>query len=563
MKRFTNSGGNANSPQDSRPELGEAASRDSIDPVAASEPDETTRLLPNRIDSNRGYLSPDDPAVSPYNLFSVRAAHYFTGFLLVLTSVWWILLLVSLFVTPPGLETRGSPFTAFSYASVSVTLLAVSLLFFAAPSKSVRIITGVVALLLFINMIITAAVERTRHEEGWVGITSVAWAFAMSIWTIIADRTVQWGKREEEERLTGRPESRRTLLEWVEVSVSSIALLTMCAVTALLTCTLILRSLDAGLALPGKRYWVDGNKYEIHVYCHGSKSKEPLPTVLFEGGDDPVENGLWQFAQNAVQNGTINRYCFADRPGLGWSDTAPSPFSAGHATEALSEALARAGETGPWVLVGAGFGSIYSRVFSSRHGTEIEGLLLLDPLHEDLLDRVGSSGRGFWLWLRGVLSPLGIDRVPGALFKGRTREERVWGRAAYQTSKTIFAKLQESLVANSLTKRDAVTSRAIQYQDTPLTVISSGKQIKRDKVWESKQQDLSKLTHELLNWDIAEDAPHEIWQTLEGRGLIEKRLKKMVRLPRKRPISAEEVVANAKPADGVDIDETLVNGEAR
>ncbi|CAK7273551.1 hypothetical protein SEPCBS57363_005709 [Sporothrix epigloea] len=539
MKRFFNSD-TSRQGQSGRSDIGESASRESIDPAVASEADETTRLLPNRIDSSYGggYLSPDDPAVTPYNLFLVRAAHVFTMFLLVLTSIWWILLLVALFVTPPGFETRGSSFTAFSYASVAVTLLAVSLLFFAAPSKSVRILTGIVALFLFINTIITASVERTRHEEGWVGIASVAWAFAMSIWTIIADRMVQWGKREEEERLTGRPESRRTLLEWMEVSVSSIALLILCVVSALLFCTLILRSLDSGLAPPGKRYWVDGNKYEIHVYCHGSKSKEPLPTVLFEGGDDPVENGLWQFAQNAVQNGSINRYCFADRPGLGWSDTAPSPFSAGQATEALSEALARAGEMGPWVLVGAGSGSIYSRVFSSRHGTEIDGLLLIDPLHEDLLDRVGAPMRGFWLWLRGVLSPLGIDSVPGALFKGRTREDRVWGRSAYQSSKTIFAKLQESLVAKSLTRRDAITSRAIQYQDTPLTVISSGKMIHRDKAWQSKQEDLTKLTHALLHWDIVEDAPHEIWRTLEGRELIEKRLKKLVHLPLKRPIEA-------------------------
>ncbi|CAK7567906.1 MAG: hypothetical protein SEPTF4163_005883 [Sporothrix epigloea] len=539
MKRFFNSD-TSRQGQSGRSDLGESASRESIDPPAASEADETTRLLPNRIDSSYGggYLSPDDPAVTPYNLFLVRAAHFFTMFLLVLTSIWWILLLVSLFVTPPGFETRGSSFTAFSYASVAVTLLSVSLLFFAAPSKSVRIITAIVALFLFINTIITASVERTRHEEGWVGITSVAWAFAMSIWTIITDRVVQWGKREEEERLTGRPESRRTLLEWMEVSVSSIALLILGVVSALLFCTLILRSLDSGLAPPGKRYWVDGNKYEIHVYCHGSKSKEPLPTVLFEGGDDPVENGLWQFAQNAVQNGSINRYCFADRPGLGWSDTAPSPFSAGQAAEALSEALARAGEMGPWVLVGAGSGSIYSRVFSSRHGTEIEGLLLIDPLHEDLLGRVGAPMLGFWLWLRGVLSPLGIDSVPGALFKGRTREDRVWGRSAYQSSKTIFAKLQESLVANSLTRRDAITSRAIQYQDTPLTVISSAKMIHRDKAWQSKQEDLTKLTHALLHWDVVEDAPHEVWRTLEGRELIEKRLKKMVHLPLKRPIEA-------------------------
>lgn len=105
----------------------------------------------------------------------------------------------------------------------------------------------------------------------------------------------------------------------------------------------------------------------------------------------------------------------------------------------------------------------------------------------------------------------------------------MWGRAAYQSSKTIFAKLQESLVANSLTKRDAATSRAIQYQDTPVALISSGVQIRRDKAWKDKQEDLSKLTHNLLSWDVVADAPHEIWVTLEGRELIEKRLKKIVR----------------------------------
>lgn len=376
------------------------------------------------------------------------------------------------------------------------------------------------------------------------------------MWTIIADRTVQWGKREEEERLTGRPESRRTFLEWIQVSISSIALLALFVASVLLTCSVILRALDSGLAPPGKRYPVDGGKYEIHVYCHGSKSKEHLPTVLFEGGEDAVENGLWQFAEDAVTNGSINRYCFADRPGLAWvsrsfflsilradggkaslhlpkanlaqSDAAPSPLSAGMATEALSEALAKAGEVGPWVLVSAGVGSIYSRVFASRHGAEIEGLLLIDPLHEDLLDRLGASSRGFLLWLRGILSPLGLDRIPGALFKGRNKEDRVWGRAADQSSKAIYAKLQENLVANSLTRRDVATSRAIQYQDTLLAVVSSGEQIRRDKAWENKQRDLTRLTHNLLAWDIVDKAPHQVWNTLEGRATIEKRLKKMV-----------------------------------
>ena len=210
------------------------------------------------------------------------------------------------------------------------------------------------------------------------------------------------------------------------------------------------------------------------------------------------------------------------------SDTAPSPLSAGQAAEALSEALARAGEQGPWVLASAGIGSIYSRIFSSRHGRDVEAILMIDPLHEDLLKRIGAPGRGFMLWLRGILSPLGLDRVPGALFKGRSRVDRIWGKSAYQTGKQIFAKLQENLVAESLTKRDVTSSRAIQYPDTPIAIISSGIEIRRDSEWEKKQRDLTHLTQNLHDWDIVDKAPHQVWKTLDGREVIEKRLKQLV-----------------------------------
>jgi hypothetical protein len=138
------------------------------------------------------------------------------------------------------------------------------------------------------------------------------------------------------------------------------------------------------------------------------------------------------------------------------------------------------------VLASAGIGSLYSRVFSSRHGEEVRGILMIDPMHEDLLSRVGAPGRGFMLWLQGVISPCGLDRLPGVLLKGRSAADRVWGRSAYQSGGTIFAKLQESLVANSLTKRDVVSSRTIQNKDTPVVVISSGVQIRTDSEWEDK-----------------------------------------------------------------------------
>jgi hypothetical protein len=389
----------------------------------------------------------------------------------------------------------------------------------------------VIAVILLTDMIIILAVPQLRVEEGWVGIASVVWAVLISIWTVCTDRIVTWGKHEEEERLTGRSETRRTLREWCSVLTSTVILLVIAVVAVLLSATLILRARDASLAPPGERYYVDGDKYQILVFCEGkmtdSKDKK-VPTVLFEAADSPFAGGMIQIATNALANGSISRYCYSDRPGIAWSDNAPSPFSAGMAADVLSEALARAGEEGPWVLASAGVGSIYSRIFSSRHGRDVTGLLMIDPLHEDLLYRIGSPTRGFLLWAWGVISPLGINRLPAALFKGRTREDRVYGRSAYQGGKYIKAKLQESLVANSLTKNEVSSARNIQFEDTPLVIISSGIEIRRDNEWERKQRDLTHLTNNLVGWDIVNKAPAEVWRTYDGREIIEKRLKELV-----------------------------------
>ncbi|KAH8676317.1 hypothetical protein BX600DRAFT_432833 [Xylariales sp. PMI_506] len=492
-------------------------------------PNEHTRLLPNRVESTN-YLSPDDPAVSPYNLWSVRIVRFLTVALTLVTFVWWLIQLISMFVTPPGFHMRGSGFFSFSYASITLTNLLFTLIFFAIPSKAVRILSLIMGTFLLIDTVLIIAVDKTRHEEGWVGMASILWGFVISIWVLATDRLVLWGKHEEEERLTGRAETRRTLGEWSAVLVSTIAMAILALVLLLMTCNLVLRALDAGLAPPGKLYGVDNDKYLVHVYCQGNATDAKgikLPTVLLEGGG-PNEHGLWQFADNAIQNGSISRYCFVDRPGIGWSDTAPSPSSAGMVVEVVSEALARAGEEGPWVLLSAGIGSIYSRIFSARYGEQIKGLIIVDGFHEDILYRIAAPSRGLLLWLRGVLSPLGLDRIPGAIFKGRSKEDRIWGRSAYQNGKYIFAKLQEGLVADSLTKRDVHSSRAIQSKDTPLVVISSGNRIREDDEWANKQRDLTHLTNKLLYWDIVNNAPHEVWGTLDGRKVIEERLKEVV-----------------------------------
>lgn len=431
------------------------------------------------------------------------------------------------------MHTRGSGFFDFSFTTLTVGNLLIGLLFFSIPSKPMEILSLIIAGFLLLDMIIILAVQRLRSEEGWIGIASVIWAAAMALYNVMSDRVVAWGKKEEEERLTGRQETRRTLREWCAVLTATVIMVVMVIITILLTATLILRSRDASLKPPGQRFFVDGDKYKLHLACVGEITYDDKgnrnPTVLVEAGELPFEDTMDDWIYNSYKNGTIDRYCYYDRPGFAWSDNAPSPHSAGMTSDALSEALAKAGEEGPWVLVSAGVGSIYSRIFSSRHVRDVNGLFLIDGLHEDLLHRIASPSRGFILWGRGIISPLGYDRLLGAIFKGRTREDRVYGKSAYQAGKFIKAKLQENLVANSLTKNEVSQARNIQTPETPLVVVSSGIEVRKDNEWERKQEALTKITDKLLSWDVVNKAPHRVWLTLEGRTILEKRLGELVR----------------------------------
>ncbi len=198
--------------------------------------------------------------------------------------------------------------------------------------------------------------------------------------------------------------------------------------------------------------------------------------------------------------------------------------------ENLATALAIKGEDGPFILVSAGYGSLVSRIFSARHLRTVKGIMMIDPMHEDLLYRIAGPVIGLRRWGWGVISPLGVRRIIGALFNGRSREDRVYGKDASQGGKYIKAKLQESLVATSLTKSEVSTARTIESPDTPLVVVSSGVKIASDDYWERKQRDLTKITDNLISWDVVNKAPHQVWHTYNGRKLMEKRLGELYKM---------------------------------
>ncbi|KAI5798852.1 hypothetical protein EDC01DRAFT_20516 [Geopyxis carbonaria] len=499
---------------------------------AYQHPDERTSLLHESQQQQHHHLTPDDPAVSPYNQFSVRSLRWISIIFLFLSVLWWLLLLVATFVSPPGLHTRGGGWFGFAYTTLAVGNLLATIVFYSTPSKAERGIWIAILFFLFVDTILIIAPQPIRDAENWVGIVSVIWALIVTAWAIVCDRVVEHGKHREEERLTGRRETRRSLREWCSVFSGTILLVVFLAITILFTVNLSIRTRDATLPPPGNLYYVDGHKYQVHVYCAGNKTDihgQKATTVFLEGGEDPVQGRIDTWVFDALQNRSIDRYCYWDRPGYAWSDNAPSPLSAGMAVDALSEALTQAGEDGPWVLVSHGVGGIYSRIFASRHAADIKGLLLIDNLPESLINHISSPKRGFFLWLRGVMYPLGIDRIITTIFMGHHREDRVYGRDAYQNGGQIKAKLQENLVAMTFTHNEIMAAQAILPKDVPVAVVSSGKAIKKSQEWNDGQRQLTKITDKLVAWDVINHASHNIWQDSKGKQVLEKRLVQLLR----------------------------------
>jgi pimeloyl-ACP methyl ester carboxylesterase len=171
---------------------------------------------------------------------------------------------------------------------------------------------------------------------------------------------------------------------------------------------------DAVYAQPGQLVAVNGLR--LNLYCTGSGS----PTVVFDSGFEDWAPA-WSTVQPQIAKWT--RACSYDRAGAGFSDPGPMPRTSLRIAEELHDALHSAGIAGPYILVGAAFGSYNVRTFADLHMSEVAGLVLVDGDATDLeptwMQEVDRRGRGeFVAQLRDCrdaiaehkpLPPLGSD----------------------------------------------------------------------------------------------------------------------------------------------------------
>jgi pimeloyl-ACP methyl ester carboxylesterase len=132
---------------------------------------------------------------------------------------------------------------------------------------------------------------------------------------------------------------------------------------------------------PGRLIDIGG--YKLHLWCQGSGS----PAVILDSGL-AGNSLLWACVLPLISSQT--QACAFDRAGYAWSDPAPDgvPRTSQQIVNELHLALAGASISPPYILVGHSFGAINMLVFAYNFPAEVAGLILVDPSHPEMMERV-------------------------------------------------------------------------------------------------------------------------------------------------------------------------------
>jgi pimeloyl-ACP methyl ester carboxylesterase len=123
---------------------------------------------------------------------------------------------------------------------------------------------------------------------------------------------------------------------------------------------------------------IDIGDRSLYLDCRGTGR----PTVVLEAGMGS-DSSTWSAVHDELASTT--RTCAYDRAGRGRSDPTERR-TLGQAAAELVTLLARAGEPGPYLLVGHSLGGAYVRVFAGANRADVVGLVLVDTFNPDLQD---------------------------------------------------------------------------------------------------------------------------------------------------------------------------------
>jgi len=133
---------------------------------------------------------------------------------------------------------------------------------------------------------------------------------------------------------------------------------------------------------PGKLLDVDGER--LHFHCLG-EHQPGKPVVVLESGQ-----GLWSLSWSPViaDVAQFTRVITYDRAGYGWSAPGKKSHTLHQVVSELHALLHKAGEEGPFVLVGHARGGLYIRQFYAQYAGDVVGMVLIDATPEKICEYV-------------------------------------------------------------------------------------------------------------------------------------------------------------------------------
>jgi pimeloyl-ACP methyl ester carboxylesterase len=215
---------------------------------------------------------------------------------------------------------------------------------------------------------------------------------------------------------------------------------------------------------------VDIGGRSLNLYCSGEGS----PTVIFESNWGSP-GYLWVRLQRQVA--AFTRACWYDRAGLGWSDPGPFPNHSDSIAHDLHDLLTAAEIGPPYILVGHAMGGFHVRVFRSYFPDEVAGMVLVDPMNEDMTLAIHNHNEMFRptvLTVRQMIGGLGLLRLlrpsPGPPTNGFSGEEWKTLAGLYRQPKAAKAAGGEP----PMWVNGELARATGNYGDLPLVVLSAG-----------------------------------------------------------------------------------------
>lgn len=212
-------------------------------------------------------------------------------------------------------------------------------------------------------------------------------------------------------------------------------------------------------------------------------------TVIFDG-DLGVDSNEWNTITREVADSLGVRVFTYNRMGYGFSDGGEG-LDPQRQAEDLRLLLNKAGISGPYVLVGAGYGSLIMTNFANTYGDLVNSMVLIDPIVESNLDneeyisnyiKIKKNSKlettQSYFGLTYIKYKLGMLEIPENLFsEGQTelKNEFISNRI-----RSKYPSAMHNEASNILEKKSNSQKEGL-IENSPLAIISRNKNVELDK----------------------------------------------------------------------------------